>query len=151
MAKETRAVVVDTFALIADLTGQAPQEAVRILDGVRVGRIEGVIHYLIVYELAYHWRRGRLPFRGEDELLEFINTYFNVKPLDAATAVEASRLKILGDELLEASGDPGLKRRRLSITDATTIALARKLRAPILTGDTDLSYVAQRLGVNVLW
>jgi predicted nucleic acid-binding protein len=144
-------VIVDTYAIIADLTGQATAKAVEILDEVRVGRIEGILHYLIVYELAYHWRRGRLPFRDEGELLEFIDTYFTVKALDAATAIEASEVKVLGDKLLAASEDPGLQRRRLSIADATTIVLAKRVGAPIVTGDTDLSYVARRLGASILW
>ena len=92
MVEEGR-VVVDTYAIIADLTGQAPESAVKILDGIRLGRVEGILHYLIVYELAYHWRLGRLPFRSEEELKEFVDTYFVVQPLNLAVAVEASRLK----------------------------------------------------------
>lgn len=78
MARETRAVIVDTYAIIADLTGQAPNGAIKVLNEVRKGAIKGILHYLIVYELAYHWRKGRLPFRDEEELLEFINRYFTI-------------------------------------------------------------------------
>ncbi len=151
MAEEARAVVVDTYAIMADLTGRASEKALDVLEAVRLGKTRGVLHYLIVYELAYHWRRGRLPFASEEELLEFVETYFTVEPLEANVALEASEVKVLGDRLLASSGDPSLKRRRLSAADATTIALARRLGAPIVTGDTDLSYVARRLKVDVIW
>jgi predicted nucleic acid-binding protein len=118
---------------------------------VRTGEVKGVIHYLIIYEIAYHWRRGRLPFKGEDEMLEFIEAYFDVEPLDVAIAVEASRLKVLADAKLRSSGDPHLRGRRLSVSDATTLALALKLGAPIITGDADLSYAARLFGVEVIW
>ncbi|MEB2837134.1 MAG: PIN domain-containing protein [Desulfurococcales archaeon] len=101
--------------------------------------------------MACHWRRGRLPFASEEEQLEFVETYFIVEPLEANVALEASEVKVLSDRLLASSGDPSLKRRRLSAADATTIALARRLGAPIVTGDTDLSYVARRLKVDVIW
>ncbi len=151
MDGEIEALIVDTYAIIADLTGQASSKAIDFLEKVRLGSIEGILHYLIVYELSYHWRKGRLPFRGEEELLEFINTYFTIKILDEALAVEASKVKTLGDKLLLSSGDPVLSRRRLSVSDATTIALAKRGKIPIITGDSDLSYVARKLGINVLW
>ncbi len=124
MDGEIKAVIMDTYAIIADLTGQATAKAVEILDRVRMGNIEGILHYLIVYELACHWRRGRRPFRDEGELPDFIDTYFTVKALDNGIAVEASEVKVMGDRLLATSRDPGLQRRRLSIADATTIVLA---------------------------
>ena len=151
MAEEVRAVIVDTYAIIADLTGQAPPRAIQILEKVRIGEVKGILHYLIIYELAYHWRRGRLPFRDEKELQEFINTYFKIEPSSLSTAVEASRIKIIGDQILRDSNDPKLKRRRLSVSDATTIVLAERYKAPIVTGDIDLSYVAQKLGLKVIW
>ncbi len=150
MAEESR-VIVDTYAIIADLTGQAPESAAKTLDSIRLGKVEGILHYLIVYELAYHWRLRRLPFQSEEELREFVNTYFIVQPLNLAMAVEASRLKKLGDELLRSSKDPRLNRRKLSVSDATSVVLAQMLKAPIITGDTDLSYVAQKIGVKVIW
>ena len=54
MAGETRAVVVDTYAIMTDLTGQASKKALRTLEAVRLGDTRGVQHYLIDYELAYH-------------------------------------------------------------------------------------------------
>ena len=62
MARKNRAVIVDTYAIMADLTGQAPLAATNILDKIRSGEVKGILHYLIIYELSYHWRKGRLPF-----------------------------------------------------------------------------------------
>jgi predicted nucleic acid-binding protein len=149
--EKIKAIIVDTYAIIADLTGQAPAEAAELIEEVRLGRIKGILHYLIIYELSYHWRRGRLPFRDEEEILEFINTYFTVKTLDENLAVEASKIKILGDKLLASSNNLALRQRRLSVADATTIALAMREKIPIVTGDTDLSYVARKLGIKVFW
>ena len=143
--------MVDTYALMADLTGQAPARALDVLEDVKRGRATGVIHYLIVYELAYHWLRGRLPFKDRAELQAFLDTYFTLVGLDPGLAVSAARIKTEGDELLRRSRDPELERRRLSATDATTIALAHRLKAPIITGDKDLAYVAQSMGIEVVW
>ena len=151
MARETKTVIVDTYAIMADLTGQIPNSAAETLDDVRRGRIKGVLHYLIIYELAYHWKRGRLPFRDEEELLEFINRYFTITTLDADTALKASEVKLIGDKSLATSRDPSLRRRKLSVADATTIAIAIREDVPIITGDTDLSYVARKLGVTIIW
>ncbi|BES82684.1 PIN domain-containing protein [Pyrodictium abyssi] len=150
MGRKARAVV-DTYAIIADLTGQATSRAAELLEGVRLGSIEGILHYLVVYELSYHWRRGRLPFRDEEELLDFIDSYFTVKALDNVIAVKASGVKLLGDQLLAKAEDPRLRRRRLSVADATTIAIAMMENAPIVTGDADLSYVARNLGIGIIW
>jgi len=151
MARKAKAVIVDSYAIMADLLGQAPQHALRYLDKVRLGEVRGYVHYLLVYELAYHWRRGRLPFADEKELREFIDTYFRVLNIDAETALEASKVKIAGDRLLREAEDKCLRARRLSAADATTIALALKLGVPVITGDNDLTYVARALGVKVIW
>ena len=151
MGGEAERVIVDTYAIIADLTAQAARAAARVLERVRLGQAVGVVHYLIVYELAYHWRRGRLPFRGGEELLEFVSTYFRVKELDTQLALRASKVKVLGDRLLAQASSPALRRRRLSSADAATIALAENEGAPVVTGDADLSYVARKLGVQVIW
>lgn len=47
-----KSLIVDTYAIIADLTGSAPSAARRALDLVRLGEATGIVHYLIVYELA---------------------------------------------------------------------------------------------------
>ena len=151
MDEEIDTVIVDTYAIMADLTEQATQKAVKTLEKIRTGNIRGILHYHIIYELSYHWRKGRLPFTDEEELLDFINTYFTYKDIGIETALEASKIKIVGDNLLASSDDPYLKKRRLSIADATTIALAKQVEIPIVTGDIDLSYVAKKLGVEIIW
>lgn len=65
--------------------------------------------------------------------------------------MKASNIKLIGDKLLSTSKDPGLWHRKLSIADATTIAIAVNIEAPIVTGDKDLSYVARKLGTTVIW
>ncbi len=151
MASKVKAVIVDTYALIADLTGRATFEAIKVLDSIRVGRMKGLIHYLIIYELTYHWRKGRLPFRNEDELKEFIDTYFNIIDLSLDDIIEASKIKIIGDKILKEAREVRLKRRKLSVADAITIALAIKYKVPIVTGDNDLTYVAEKMGIKVIW
>ncbi len=151
MAQEAKTVVIDTYAIMADLTGQAPRSATRVLERVRIGATRGIIHYLIIYELAYHTLRGRLPFRDMEELKEFVDTYFYVASLDPLTATEAAKIKAMGDGILRDSNASGLSRRRLSVADATTIALALSYRVPIVTGDRDLSYVARKMGVDIVW
>jgi len=151
LAGKIKAVIVDTYALMADLTSQATPVAARILDSIRLGIIKGIIHYFIVYELSYHWMKGHLPFHDEKELMEFINTYFNIHDLDPGLAIEASRIKLHGDRLLRSAGEKELRHRKLSVCDSTTIALAKRLNTPIVTGDKDLTYVAREMGVKVLW
>ena len=151
MARKARPVIVDTYALMADLTGQAPPAALSVLEDVRRGRVSGTIHYLVIYELAYHWLRGRLPFKDGEELLTFVDAYFTVAALDPGLAVSAAKVKMEGDAMLRESEDPELRRRRLSAADAATIALARRLDAPIITGDKDLTHMARSLGIKVIW
>ncbi|MCD6114523.1 MAG: PIN domain-containing protein [Thermoprotei archaeon] len=108
-------------------------------------------HYLVVYEPTYHWRKGRLPFRNEEELLDFVSTYFNIANLTPKIAVAAALIKIEGDKALRSSEETRLRRRKLSTSDAITIALAQKLKKPIITGDKDLTYVAEKIGIRTIW
>ncbi len=151
MVEEIRAVVVDTYALMADLTGQSTLKAIELLDSIRIGKTKGIIHYLIIYELSYHWRKGRLPFRDEEELMEFVNTYFSIYRLDLALMIDSSKIKIIGDNYLRNSRRRDLRNRRLSVSDSLTIAIAKRLNIPIITGDKDLSYVARKMGIKVIW
>ncbi len=105
----------------------------------------------MVFELAYHWRKGRLPFKDINELMEFIDSYFTVLSFDKRDMFEASYIKVVGDSLLNRSTESSLKGRRLSVSDATSIALALKHRVPIITGDADLAYVARYMGVKIMW
>ncbi len=76
------------------------------------------MNFLIIGE------KGRPTFYNEKELLDFIETYFDLTPLDSQTALKASKIKIVGDQLLKESNDPMLRHRKLSVSDATTITLA---------------------------
>jgi len=140
-------VIVDTYAIIAYFTGEISNEAKTVLDNVRFGKAKGVIHYLLIYELAYHWRNGKIPFSSEKEFLEFVDYYFEVAELTPNLALKATLVKVKGDELLKKSE----LKRKLSIADSTTIALALEKSLPIVTGDKDLSTVAKNLGVRIIW
>ena len=148
MAGKVKAIIVDTYAIMADFSGEAPDGAVKYMDMIRLGRVKGYLHYLIVYEMAYHWRKGRLPFKNSGEFKDFIDFYFEILPVDVKVALEASRVKNVGDKMLQKAK---LKSRKLSVADATSIALALMYEVPIMTGDADLSYVARKLGVAILW
>jgi predicted nucleic acid-binding protein len=84
-----------------------------------------------------------------DELKTFTTRYFRVVELKLDDYLESARVKVEGDEALKESSK--LRGRALSIVDSTIIWLALKLGAPIVTGDEDLSYVARRKGVEVIW
>ncbi len=141
--------LIDTYAIVAYLAGYIPETAKEVIDRIRGGKARGVIHYLLVYELAYHWRKRKIPSSSEKELLEFVKLYFEVEDLTPDVAIEASNLKLKGDEVLRKN--PELRRRRLSAADATTIAIALRKNLPIVTGDKDLSFVARKMGVEVIW
>ncbi len=53
--------------------------------------------------------------------------------------------------MLSSSGGPRLSGRRLSLVDASVIRAALRERAPVVTGDADLSHVAAKLGIAVTW
>lgn len=65
--------------------------------------------------------------------------------------MQAALVKAKGDELLAAAPDPGLRGRRLSLTDAAVIVAAGRRRALAVTGDRDLMYVASHTGVEAIW
>ena len=151
MAKKTQRVIVDTYAIMSDILGSISAKALEVIESIRLGQIEGLLHNLIVYELFYHWRKGRLPFHNDSELLEFVETYFKLIDIDISIIKEASYIKVLGDRLLSQAPIKELRRRRLSVADTITIALALRFRIPIVSGDKDLTYVARSLGVNIIW
>ncbi|WP_052833624.1 PIN domain-containing protein [Staphylothermus hellenicus] len=64
---------------------------------------------------------------------------------------EVAQIKVRGDDILKKSRIPSLRNRRLSIVDSTLIVLAKRKNAPIITGDKDLRYVAEKENVNVIW
>ncbi len=153
MAQEeyVKELIVDTYAIIADLTGNISPVASKSLDLVRIGEAIGIIHYLIIYELTYFWEKTGLAFKSSDEIKEFIETYFKVAELDTDLALEAVKVKVEGDRLLREANEPKLRKRQLSIADATTLALALRLNVPMITGDEDLKYVANRMRIRVIW
>ncbi len=151
-AEAPGAVVVDTYTLLAMAYGELSKTATRILRGIRQGRIRGIIPVTVVYEYLVHWHRGRIPaLQTLEEALTFLTTYFKVENLDTQDFAKAAEIKYRGDIMLRNAGDAALRGRRLSIVDSTIIACALKLKSPILTGDRDLTYVASKLGVEVLW
>lgn len=149
--KDSRKFIVDTFAIISDLIGNITPKASEALELIRLGTATGVIHYLVAYEFVYFWERTKLIFKSPKEVKEFISAYFKLAELDVNLAAEAAKIKVEGDRLLKSSSETKLRRRHLSIADATTIALALKHNASIITGDEDLKYVASHLGIGILW
>jgi len=143
-AERLRRVVVDTYTLIAVAYDEVGERIRDVLNGIRRGRIEGLIPITVVYEYVVHWRRGRIPaLRSLDEVVTYLRSYFRVEPLGLDDYIEAAKIKVRGDE--------ALRGRRLGIVDSTVIALARRVRAPILPGDRDLTYVATEAGIEVIW
>ena len=148
----TRTVIIDTYALLAMAYGELSRTASEILQGVRQGSVRGIVPITVVYEYLVHWYRGRIPaLRTIEEALSFLTTYFKIESLTLHDYVKAAEIKHKGDEMLRNASEPALRARRLSIVDSTVIACALRLKAPILTGDGDLAYVASGLGVKVLW
>ena len=117
---------------------------------IKTGKAKGIIHYLIFYEVLYHWYRGRLPgFANEKDIIAYLNqSFLNIK-LTNEIALEASKIKFDGDKIL--MKEASLRDRRLSACDATTIALGKIFQIPIISGDKDLKYIAEKLNVKVIW
>ena len=144
--------LVDTYAILAAATDSLTPTAVKSLMEVKAGRVKGVIHYLVAYEVLYHWRKGRLPgFKNEDEVKDYLDEAFLNVELTREIADEASKIKVEGDELLSKAEDASLRFRKLSSCDATTIALGKLYVTPVISGDKDLTYVAKKFNVKVRW
>jgi len=143
---ETIATIVDTYALMAEATGEITEEARGVLDDVRRKRVLGVIHPLITYEFLTQYYRNRLPaFDSPREALEFLNTYFRTENLTNDIATVAADIKVKGLTLVSKMS------RHLSSCDALTIALAKTGGYRILSGDQDLRIIAGKEGVVVIW
>jgi predicted nucleic acid-binding protein len=142
-------VVVDTYALMAMVFGELTERARRALLSVRHGSAEGLMPSTVAYEFFLQWLRGRIPsLTSETEVEAFIFGYFRVIDLRAADFIEIAKLKHRGDEALCRCG---LEGRRLSLVDASVLYVALREKAPIVSGDKDLSCAASELGVEVLW
>lgn len=145
-------VVVDTYALLAIVYDEVGARARSVLEGIRRGRIRGLVPVTVAYEYMVHWLRGRIPaLRTLDEVSTYLRSYFKVVELSFEDYAEAARVKIEGDSMLSKAEDRELRSRRLSIVDSTVIALALRRRAPIVSGDRDLAYVATKIGAEVIW
>ncbi|MCD6244475.1 MAG: PIN domain-containing protein [Candidatus Korarchaeota archaeon] len=145
-------VVVDTYALLAMAFGELPRRAERAMMAIRRREVEGVVPPTVPYEFAVHWSRGRLPgLKSSDEIVAFFSAFFTVVDLSLRDYVGVAMVKDEGDGILSSSGDPKLSSRRLSLVDASVIYTARKVGAPIITGDMDLSHVASSMGLEVIW
>jgi hypothetical protein len=145
-------VIVDTYALLAAATGDLTPTAQEVFLSIRKGRVKGVIHALILFESLYQWRRGRLPgFKDESELYSYLSSVFETARLTDVVVRKAAEVKVIGDDLLRNASDPSLSARRLSTCDSFTVAIALERDLPVLSGDKDLAYVAEKLGVEVLW
>lgn len=137
---------------MAAAAGTLTPEARESLERVRRGSLRGIIHGLILYELVYHWHKGRLPgFKSEEELAVYLTTLFSSAPLSESVLRLAARIKSEGDEILKRAEDKQLRGRRLSACDAITIAVALQRSYPVLSGDADLTYVAGQIGVKTIW
>ena len=145
-------VVVDTYTLLAIAYDEVGVKARRILEAIRLGRVRGLIPVTVVYEYVIHWLRGRIPaLKNIDEVETYLKTYFKIIDLGYQDYVRAAEIKVRGDELLRGSRDEKLRYRRLSFVDSTIIAVAIRRKAPIVSGDRDLAYVASRYNAAIIW
>jgi len=150
LEEKSEAVAVDTYAILAMAYGELGKRAEEVLTRIRRGEAVGYLPATVVYELCVHWLRGKIPtLKSMEEVVTLVSRYFRVVELKIDDYVESARLKVEGDRMLRES--PELVGRALSFVDSTIIWLALKLRVPIVTGDKDLSYVARRMGTEILW
>jgi predicted nucleic acid-binding protein len=148
--ERVKAVVVDTYAILAMAYGELGRNAEEVLLKIRRGEAVGYLPATVAYELSVHWLRGRIPaLKSVEELKTFITKYFRVVELKLDDYIESAKIKVEGDGVLRGSLE--LEGRSLSIVDSTIIRLALELNAPIVTGDKDLSHVAERKGVKIVW
>ena len=148
----SRKVVIDTYTLLAIVYDEVGDSARNVLEGIRRGDIDGLIPATVLYVYVVHWLRGRIPgLRSIDELVTYLRSYFKIVELDLNDYINAAKIKIEGDKMLAEAKDVTLRSRRLSMVDSTVITVAHKAKSPIVTGDKDLTYVARKMGVEVIW
>ncbi len=150
--KRVKEIIIDTYALLAIVYDEVSGKAKRILEEIHRGSIRGLIPVTVVYEYVIHWMKGRIPgLKSLDEVITYLKSYFKIVNLGFDDYVQAAIIKTRGDRILKKAEDKELRTRRLSIVDSTVIVLARKRSAPILTGDKDLTYIARKENVEVIW
>lgn len=146
MGETLRTVIIDTYALMAKATGEITPKANACLENARRGKIKGVIHPVITYELLLQFHKGRTPiFKAAGEALDFLETHFSTMEISNNTALKAAEIRFKSDALLAKI------KRSLSVCDALTIAIAKETRSQILTGDRDLRAVAEGENITVIW
>jgi len=117
-----------------------------------MGGIEGLIPITVVYEYLVHWLRGRIPaLRSLDEAITYLRSYFRIERLEHDDYIEAAKIKVRSDEMLKEAEDERFRGRKLNIVDSTVIALTHRVKAPILSSDRDLTYIAIREEIEVIW
>ncbi len=145
-------VVIDTYALMAIVYDEVGEDAREVFMRVKSGEVKGLIPATVAYEYIVHWLRGMIPgLQSLDEVMTYLRSYFKLVSLTTSDFIEAAKIKVEGDNILRNAEDEELRSRRLSIVDSTVIALALKRKAPLITGDKYLAYVARAKGVKVVW
>ena len=146
MGETPRIVIVDTYALMAKATGEITPKANECLENVRSGKLKGAIHPLITYEFLLQFHRGRIPiFETPEETLGFLETYFSTAELSNSMALTAAEIRFKSEAMVTKL------KRKLSVCDSLTIAIAKKTKSPIVTGDKDLKVVAEKENVDIIW
>lgn len=150
MARKGRGkVVVDTYALIAIAYGEVGDGAEDALLKIKRDEVKGLIPSTVVYEYIVHWMRGRVPaLRSLNEVITYLTTFFTVVELNLKDWIKAAEIKVSGDKMLK--GVDELRRRTLSMVDSTIIVVGLREKVPIVSGDRDLRYVAEALGVRTI-
>lgn len=146
MGETLRTVIVDTYALMAKATGEITPKANECLENVRSGKLKGAIHPVITYEFLLQFHRGRIPiFETPEETLGFLETYFSTVELSNSVALTAAEIRFKSDALVTKL------KRSLSVCDSLTIAIAKKTKSSIITGDKDLQVIAEKEHVDTIW
>ena len=92
--RELRAVIVNTYAILAMAYGELGKEAEKVLLGIRRGDVVGYLPVTVVYELCIHMLRGRIPvFKSIEEFKTFITKYFKIAELRLETISKQLELK----------------------------------------------------------
>jgi len=131
---------------MAKATGEITPKANKCLENIRRGNFKGVIHPIIAYEFLLQFYKGRIPvFKTPGETWDFLETYFSMTELSNNVVLMAAEIRFKSDALLTKL------KRSLSVCDSLTIAIAKRRKSPILTGDKDLQAVAKKENVAIIW
>ncbi|MFQ5710265.1 MAG: PIN domain-containing protein [Candidatus Geothermarchaeales archaeon] len=146
MGKAPRAIVVDTYALMARATGEITPRGNECLEDIRRGKFRGIIHPIITYEFLLQFYKGRMPiFKAAGEALDFLETHFSTLGLTNPIALIAAEIRFKSQDLTDKI------KRHLSVCDSITIAIAKKMKSPIVSGDQDLQTVANKENIDIIW